>query len=1079
MTPAPDQAARERALDVERSLIVQAPAGSGKTTLLVQRYLRLLGRAGRPEEILAITFTRKAAAEMRERVLQALRSQTPDAAAALQRNREAGWQLLEQPSRLKIQTIDSFASALVRQLPLTAAFRPGAELVEDASDAYRQAVDRLFRRLYQDDPLGPELAAVLALLDNDYATTRVLLAGMLARRDQWLDLVRGVVQLGRHEPDAVRRLIESALRELGRRVVGELDACLDDAERHILHDALGRAADRLGERIDDDHGLYRLAGRLLVTGQGTLRRRLTRQHGFPPDEPLRKAALMELIERLDARGCAPLLDNLRVLPAATVNEADADALTSLCITLLLAALELDALLLEQGQADFTQLVLAASRALADGDAPTELALALDYRIRHLLVDEFQDTSESQLRFFRLLVQGWSPGDGNTFFAVGDPMQSIYRFRNADVRVFYEAWHRGIGPVALEPVRLSANFRASPPLVDWYNRTFATVMGPTDDPLLGRVAYSPAEAARTGAAQSTAGAAVHCELLAAGSDQSAAVAERIQRLHADDPTARIAVLVRSRTHLGALLPALRRAGITWRATDIEPLAARPVVQDLVCLARVLADPHDRLAWFAVLRAPWVGLDHPDLEAFAGCPDLSEALDSPAVLERLSADGQRRIDRLRHALERGRRLRYEAPPRTVLETTWICCGGVDAYPGGDHLQDAQRLLALVDDLGPRGDEPDVLTRAAERLFAEAGGTAAVEIMTIHKAKGLEFDHVVLPFLERTTRSTEPPMLLWRREGDGLLLAARRSGELYRWLAREDRARERHERERLLYVACTRARETLHLFAEGAPRAAGDSLLALLWPALDAAERPEDAAASAETRRVAEASPSYLTLPEHTPPRLRLPADYDWQPPQFEFPQLAAHSAAVPEDDAALGHLPDVAFGTLMHETLQHLCSRNLPDDVDGYTLSRHRLWREALRSAGVAPGVHDEVLARLEEHLRRVLNDPDGRRILAARRSAYSELAVTEAGESGVLRRFVDRTFVDDDGYRWIVDYKTGNPPPGVDVDAFVSAQRQHHAAQLQGYAAALRAFFPEPFRLALYFTALPRLVMLEQVRESGG
>src|SRR5690606_26882513 len=264
---------------------------------------------------------------------------------------------------------------------------------------------------------------------------------------------------------------------------------------------------------------------------------------------------------------------------------------------------------------------------------------------------------------------------------------------------------------------------------------------------------------------------------------------------------------------------------------------------------------------------------------------------------------------------------------------------------HLRDAERLLALIDDLGPRGDDPEALAGAAERLFAEDGGPAAVEIMTIHKAKGLEFDHVILPFLERTNRTTEPPMLLWRREGDGLLLASRNSGGLYRWLAREDRARERHELERLLYVACTRARETLHLFAEADERPAGDSLLALLWPALDAPERTEPAPAAprAEARRVAEAAPGYLRLPEAgAPRRLRLPADYQWQPPPLAYPAPPAPARSDAEDD--LGHLPDVAFGTLLHETLRHLSGVPLPEDVDGYVRARHGLWREALHAAG---------------------------------------------------------------------------------------------------------------------------------------
>src|SRR5690606_22246096 len=144
--------------------------------------------------------------EMRGRVLDALRQRAPEAADALRRARESGWRRTEQPNRAKIQTIDTFASALVRQLPLTAEFRPGAELGEDAADADRQAVDRRVQRLDRDDPLGREAAAVLTMFDNEYATTRSVLTGRLARRDQWLALVRGVVELGRHEPDAVRRL---------------------------------------------------------------------------------------------------------------------------------------------------------------------------------------------------------------------------------------------------------------------------------------------------------------------------------------------------------------------------------------------------------------------------------------------------------------------------------------------------------------------------------------------------------------------------------------------------------------------------------------------------------------------------------------------------------------------------------------------------------------------------------------------------------------------------------------------------------------------------------------------------------
>ena len=113
----------------------------------------------------------------------------------------------------------------------------------------------------------------------------------------------------------------------------------------------------------------------------------------------------------------------------------------------LAVLELNKLFKSTGVIDFTELLLSAQAALGEVTEPSDLALALDYRINHLLVDEFQDTSISQFRLFELLLAGWSSEEGNTFFAVGDPMQSIYRFRDAEVSLFVRAWESGIADVA--------------------------------------------------------------------------------------------------------------------------------------------------------------------------------------------------------------------------------------------------------------------------------------------------------------------------------------------------------------------------------------------------------------------------------------------------------------------------------------------------------------------------------------------------------------------------------------------------------------------------------------------------------
>ena len=162
MSEADDNVARRQALDPTRSFIVQAPAGSGKTELLVRRFLKLLAAVERPEEILAITFTRKAAAEMRKRVLEA----TPEA-------KELG-------HRLRIQTIDALCASLTRQMPVLARFGAQPELVEDARPHYREAALRTLTAL------SPEAERLLAHLDNNLGTAVWLLSSMLAKRDQWL-----------------------------------------------------------------------------------------------------------------------------------------------------------------------------------------------------------------------------------------------------------------------------------------------------------------------------------------------------------------------------------------------------------------------------------------------------------------------------------------------------------------------------------------------------------------------------------------------------------------------------------------------------------------------------------------------------------------------------------------------------------------------------------------------------------------------------------------------------------------------------------------------------------------------------
>ena len=289
-------------------------------------------------------------------------------------------------------------------------------------------------------------------------------------------------------------------------------------------------------------------------------------------------------------------------------------------------------------------------------------------------------------------------------------------------------------------------------------------------------------------------------------------------------------------------------------------------DLLSLAAAIADPSDRLAWYSLFRAPWVGLGLLDLEVL-GLVRTWNLAALHRVSPGLSPGGKRRLARLIAALESWLPAVHEVPPRTVLESIWIQCGGPAAYGDEAAVDHAERFLELVDELGADGLDVQRLRHGANNLFAVESAAANLQILTIHKAKGLEFDHVLLPFLDRQTKATEAPLLRWRLQGNRLLMAARQTGPLYDWLAEEDRQRERHELQRLLYVGCTRARRTLTLTAvHPGDKPARGSLLHLLWP--HAADLPVEASPLAPRTQANEEA--------REPGYRRLPSDFRWQVP-----------------------------------------------------------------------------------------------------------------------------------------------------------------------------------------------------------
>lgn len=1081
-----DAAARLRALEPDRSFIVEAAAGSGKTSLLTQRILVLLARVDEPENVLAVTFTRKAVEEMRGRVLAALASvdEPPGgaaheartrelAAAVLARDAARGWRLREHPARLRIQTIDALAAGLARRLPLTAGLAAQLEVVDDASDLYRTATRETLALLAGDDAYAGIVARVLEHLDNDSRRLEGLLVDMLARRESWLPRVVDGLRRDAAE-DALAAAVEAEADAIGRAFPPGLLPGLVE---------LGRLAAEGCTTLGRDSPIVALAGfdgtrfdaeccaglaELLLTAGGEVRSRLDRNLGVLPASSARFKSLFEPVA--DALRADPQLRTRlargRALPPTTYTGEQWRTIEAMYELLKLAAAQLDLAFADAGCCDFTAVTHAAQQALGAPDAPTDLSLALDYRLEHLLVDEFQDTSQTQHALLAGLTEGWTADDGRTVFFVGDPLQSIYRFRQAEVRLFMQTTGaRAWGSLPLETLRLSANFRTRAPLVEWINAALVRAFAHAPDSL---PPYRPLSATRAAAGDP----AVTVHAIDADDDEAAALAllGTIERVRARRPDAGIAVLVRGRTHLGLLPAMLAAARIPVAATDIEPLASLPVVNDLLVLTRALAQPADRVAWLALLRAPWCGLSLAALTALVeGRREeiVWDALRDTGWRATLDADELARVEALAGVLGALLPLARRVSWTSLVERAWHALRGPALVGDVAELRHAERYLELLARFEAAGNlpTPEALATFVARYYAPVprSAGAAVTIMTVHRAKGLEFDVVVMPGLERRVRGEQQQLALWHEHpgANALLLAplappGRDKDPIYAFLRRLEAGEQAAEGYRLLYVALTRARDELHLCVRREYRADGTlaaggagSFLGMLRETLGEA--------------LTGLSPAVVSTSPAPPPPLRRRLARSSLPAAPAYASPLALAEAPPEFEWASPTAKHV--GTVTHLLLELIGLEGLTLWTPDSLVARRAFIRDELAARGVPRRELDTAANRVEIAIRTTLESPRGRWIFdPAHADAASERRYGAVLDGVPVDAVLDRSFVSADGVRWIVDFKTGEHLGG-SADAFMDSEVDRYRPQLERYARIVAHTESRPLALGLYFPLL--------------
>lgn len=1122
-----DNDARRRVLNVTKSYHVEAPAGSGKTSLLVRRYIRLLSVVGHPHEILALTFTNKAAGEMKERICAVFDkagkgtgscgnpledSLVEDARQALQRHKECKDVLLS-PEGFQIMTFHGFCYRLISKAPIEAGIPPGSTIMseEDQELLLKKSIRKSIReiwKLHNTDPVRSALENRLVRLNNRMPALIQELKRLIKERDLFKDLL-SVVRSHSDLPELAGTLskrmgvlVESFLREAAELfqtvpLNEEWEAFKSDLRSHGASN-FERLPDHLPSATLTNLGQWKAVADVLTTTQGKARQKMGAASGFYSGF---SGSLWGKMVREIPDEVASALHNIKDLPEPGVVPTDVAALADLVILFAHSAGNYAEMCRRNKIIDFVELEEGALRILNE-DHPTDLHLFLDHRINHVLVDEFQDTSRNQWLLLRRLCAGWDNKDGRTIFLVGDPKQSIYAFRKAEVSLFEEA-KKGIplsgrGRFLIQPDILSSNFRSDPLLIQWTNELFGrTVMA---HPAAGydEVFFHPS-VSYDGNNQSTEEQPVSLNMFSEdkkdGSPveaEAAWLANTVARVEAEtEPDTAIAILLFTRNRLSYYLNALTRVGISARVKEGIKIAEYQEVMSLRQIAVALCRPHDDIAWAALLRSPWlwVGAD-----VFLEVARTSPADWRSKIREVARSDSE--VGRLFDAVKLGRRRVGRDPLWKITSSVWEMLDGpekVAARFGIGGVENCRCFLEALES-AEQGVPEETLERldgALERLYApdrSHGSQCRIDLMTVHAAKGLEFDTVFLPFLDwRPLAKVDfaPPYLLERlpdEERSPLIAMGpdrrlREPEPAYRLLRRLQEKRKIGEAKRLFYVGVTRAKR--RIFMSGVVHHAGKHIIAqrgsiLRW-VMDHEQLtgiPAERVASNQNRLLRVTVNPVIEEEKKSPPVFSppLPHPISFRPEAVSYvvespSSLAGEDFTQSTENGFYCEPSEIAAarGTVTHRIIEGFWRDRVLPDVEQVSCALEYEGVDAETAVSMGEEIVRELMLCLEE--------PFFNKLMHTTHTfAHSEWSVEDFAAPGTIRSgTLDFVFRDESHYV-IVDFKTSRPEPGEATDTFVRRQADIYRPQLIAYQEMLsrvRNCNSDKIITGLYFTCLQR------------
>lgn len=961
---------RIKCLDL-KSIIVQAPAGSGKTELLTQRFIKLLAHVNSPREILAVTFTNKAAAEMKSRITNYLQNKTTPKNDTTKKlidllNKEIakrGITVDEVISEFNILTIDALNQQIINSTPLLTQYGYQSSIIEDPSPIHSEIIKKVIYAESNSD----HIHKILHTLNIEFPQLEKYLLELMTNRDKWIHHI----------------FDDENSNEFNKYIQQEEEESLTHLQKIFkLKDSIRSKKSELLHFIES-----------IYTKQKSIRKNIKEEDlAF-----FKKNSVSNDIANTEWPDFESFEKEYYFLNISNLQQSD--IMQTLAPILKEAYARIKLYFSQNKVIDFPEITLQALLALKNESGFTDLKSYLNIKYSHILVDEFQDTNKNQLQLFEYLTHEWGPE--NTFFCVGDPMQSIYRFRQSDVRIFLDVIKNGVGKIKLNHIILSLNNRSKSRLIHWFNSRFSKIF--TEQNIdNGSIQYQLCNPR----IEDDSGSINFLSYSSESSSKSSDIeAELICRQILASQHESIAVIARSRNHLKPIVSYIKKnyaKQIPINAIELESLINHQCVQDILALTLAIFDFSDRTHWIATIQSPLCGLAIKDLHILFANKDenIWKLINSEKVNE-LNSDSQKRIKNLIKIIEIHYSSMHSAKWSEIIRALWVDLAGIKSLYVKEDIEYIDYYLRILQNFDTNEIDKEVLIKTVtETMVSDVNSNKkAVSFLTIHKSKGLEFDHVIIPCIDKSTRPNIPSLVNFdHMDGANKNISSIKINDdviysLHGYHEQKNKIREHNELKRLLYVAVTRAVNQLDLVAEINQTTKKNTFLHFLWDDFYTTD-PQNIEVDAPSSKYEKFSPNLFNIPL---------SEYinDKKKSLDKFSPITVKEKYSIETE-------EIYVGIIVHKYLE-LLHKNLK-------IHHHvQFIEKMLNSLNIDKSLnHKEIVNESMICINNIHQTESGQKILKKYDNDQCELKISVPNKDQTNYR-VDRTFLINNE-RWIIDYK---------------------------------------------------------------